>query len=866
MALPGRASLGEEGSESAPMSSAPPSSPTTSVPGPSEFHCRVHFPPIDSSAIRSIWIKGWVISAEARPICRIRAVAGDKVWPGQYGIPRPDVAATFPEIKEAALSGFSIDVPILEPSFRLQLDAKYRTGGWHPFYRRNIKAKHRGKFRRFFRGAAEPTQIWHYPTLRDHLFWIDEPRDWNLLPRRFRLSGWCFSRTGEVIQAIRARVGRRQYWGNYGVLRADVAAAHDEMSGAFKSGFDIDLEAPRGRAKLALEVQHSDGLWQEVFSRKISAPLINRRRFEDRQLWRIGDYVTWIKLYDTLRLADRRKIRTQICAFSQRPLISVIMPVHNPAAHHLRKAIESVRAQLYPDWELCIADDGSTQKHVRGILARYAKLDRRIKIHFRERTGGIVAASNDALALTCGDFVALLDHDDELASTALYFVAFETNQVADLQLLYTDEDKLTLQGRRTNPHFKPDWNEELFLGQNFFCHLGVFRSALIKSFGFREGFDGSQDYDLVLRCIEKVEPHQIRHIPRILYHWRMSAGSVADVAGAKPYAKEAARRAIADHLGRRGINGHVEPCRENDEYHRVVYTLPAEPPLVSIIIPTRDRADLLERCLASIRKRADYPRIEIIVIDNGSVEKETRALFRTLERENNARILRDDQPFNFSRLNNLAANEARGEILAFLNNDIEAKEGGWLREMVSHAVQTKVGAVGARLWYPDGTLQHGGVILGLGGGGVAADAHKGFPTENQDYFARAILAQDLSAVTAACMLVKRTAFVETGGFDEQNLPVAFNDVDFCIRLAKRGFRIVYTPYAELYHGESSSRGWDDTLAKNRRFEAERKYMLDTWGDELQRDPAYNPNLSLNGAGFRLAFPPRTTKPWQSVAA
>ena len=449
--------------------------------------------------------------------------------------------------------------------------------------------------------------------------WFDEPLDWGKLPRRFRVSGWCFCRDNTPIKAIRVRIGAREFPGSYGVFRADVAQVHQENAATFKSGFEIIAEAPRGRAILVVEVQQADATWTEIFAKKIRAPLINLRPIADAQLWEIGDYATWIKRYDALRASNRSEIRAHIERFGATPLISIVMPVYNPSPAHLRAAIESVRAQLYPHWELCVMNDASPAKHVNRILARYEKCDPRIKVGRRAENGGIAAASNEALALTTGDFVALLDDDDLLASTALYFIACEINTHPDAQLIYSDEDKLDTTGHRGNAHFKPDWNWPLFLAQNFFSHLGVFKTELIKRVGFRSGFEGSQDYDLVMRCAEQIEPGQIRHIPRVLYHWRMSEKSAALNFNAKPHARAAAIKAVEEHLARRKIAAEVTSSGDED-FRRIRYRLPDEKPAVSIVIPTRDLFVRLQPCVESLLGQTAYPNFEIVLVDNGSQE------------------------------------------------------------------------------------------------------------------------------------------------------------------------------------------------------------------------------------------------------
>ena len=559
-------------------------------------------------------------------------------------------------------------------------------------------------------------------------------------------------------------------------------------------------------------------------------------------------YHDWLQRYGRIHAAVLRRALTQL---REQPLISVIVPVYNPQLPFLEKAIDSVRGQIYEHWELCLADDASTNEQVRPWLENVAKLDRRIKVIFRPNNGHIAACSNSALSLATGQWCALLDQDDVLTSDALARVVLETGEFPQAGLIYSDEDKIDPAGNRSTPYFKPDWNPELFLAQNFVNHLGVYRTDLMREVGgFHEGFDGSQDYDLVLRCLERLQPEQIRHIPRVLYHWRMARGSVAAVADAKPYATVAARRAIAEHLDRRGIEAQVEPCPENSEAHRVRYSLGDLRPKVSIIIPMRDRVALLQKCLASIREHTDYAPVEFVIVDNGSNERETHEYLRTIE----AQVVHDQGDFNFSRLTNAGAAAAGGEVLLFLNNDIEAVESDWLREMVSYAVRPQVGAVGARLWYPNDTLQHAGVILGLGG--VAGHAFTNQRRGRGGYFSRALLQQNVSAVTGACLAVRKELFQSLGGMNQIDLPVSFNDIDFCLRLVAAGFRNVWTPYANLIHHESASRGHQPTRTEQEQFVREATYMQVKWGAELLHDPYYNSNLSLNLPGFELATPPR----------
>ncbi|MBS4095582.1 MAG: glycosyltransferase [Sulfuricella sp.] len=541
--------------------------------------------------------------------------------------------------------------------------------------------------------------------------------------------------------------------------------------------------------------------------------------------------------------------------WSVRPRISVVMPVYDAPEQWLRRAIESVLAQSWAHWELCIADDCSPSPHVRTVLEEYRNRDARIKVVYRATNGHISAASNSALALAEGEYVALLDHDDELEPDALLWVAAEINQYPDAALIYSDEDKVDEQGEFSDPYFKPDWNPDLLLSQNYICHLAVYRHSLVQEVGgFREAFEGSQDYDLALRCVERIESRQIRHIPHALYHWRAIPGSTAqaEAGEAKPYAVTAGQRALEEHFQRLGVAAAVSESPEAPGNYRVRYALPEQKPLVSIIIPTRNGVELLRQCVESIRAKTSYAPYEILIVDNGSDDPAALAYFRELEERSAARVLRDDGPFNYPAINNRAVAAASGSVVALLNNDIEVITPDWLEEMVSHALRPEIGAVGARLWYPDDTLQHGGVILV---GGVAGHAHKYLPRGSMGYSRRAVLIQDFSAVTAACLVVRKSVYEEIGGLDEV-LAVAFNDVDFCLRLQAKGYRNLWTPYAELYHHESATRGFEDTPEKRARFAREVSRMKLMWGRLLVNDPAYNPNLTLDREDFSLAVPPR----------
>lgn len=578
------------------------------------------------------------------------------------------------------------------------------------------------------------------------------------------------------------------------------------------------------------------------------------RTFRDHENRNSLSYSTWIKSNE-LNSADADHARAQLAKLPQQPLISIIMPTYNSNLTWLNEAIESIRLQPYDNWELCIADDASPNKNIAPFLSEWSKRDARIKYVIREKNGHISEASNSAINLATGEWLALFDHDDLFHPFAFYWVVRAINQHKNAQLIYSDEDKIDEFGNRHDPYFKPHWNYDLFLSQNCFSHLGLIKKDLALAIGgFRKGLEGSQDHDLILRAIEKINEEQIVHIPKVLYHWRVHAESTAKSSDSKPYAAVAGERAISEHLQRKGRDAQVS----HEGYgYRVKYALPNSLPLVSLIIPTRNGLSLLRQCIDSIIEKTIYSNYEIIIVDNGSDDPATLSYLKQLKTKTNFKVLRDDRPFNYSQLNNLAAKEARGDILGLINNDIEVIEPDWLGEMVSHAIRPEVGAVGAKLLFPNNTLQHGGVVLGVGG--VANHAHLHMPRHHHGYFARMSVIQQFSAVTAACLLVRKLVYEEAGGLDEVNLTVAFNDVDFCIRLKKLGYNNIWTPYAELYHHESATRGQDIAPEKRARFVSEVNYMMDTWGKDFADDPAYNPNLNLDFPDFALSTKMRLDK-------
>lgn len=574
-------------------------------------------------------------------------------------------------------------------------------------------------------------------------------------------------------------------------------------------------------------------------------------------------YARWIAVNEP-RAEDHAAMRKRIEAFEEPPTFSVVMPVYNTPPHWLDKALSSVRAQLWPHWELCVADDASPSAETRAVLERHAAEDQRIRVVYRKKNGHISVASNSALEIARGDFVVLLDHDDELPVHALYIMAEYVRANPRASLLFSDEDKIDEDGKRFDPYFKPDWNPELFTSQNFVSHLGVYRRSLVEQVGgFRVGFEGSQDYDLALRVSEKLTAAQIVHVPHVLYHWRAIPGSTALHVDEKNYAVERARKALTEHVARRGVTATVEPAWDHAQYSRIRYAVPDKAPSVSIIVCTRDRVELLRTAVESILDRTTYEPYEIVVVDNQSSEPATLAYFQELAQQPRVRVTKYDEPFNFAAMNNFAAQQCSSDIYVLLNNDVEVITPDWLTELVSHAARPEIGCVGAMMYYPDDRIQHAGVILGING--VAGHVHRMLNRGTKGSFSRAALVQNLSAVTAACVAVRREVYWKVGGLDA-DLAVAFNDVDFCIRVRDSGYRNVWTPYAELYHYESASRGQDIAPERKARFDREVAFMQARWGKALIEDPAYNPNLRLDDEYFGLASKSRAWKPWLDATA
>jgi O-antigen biosynthesis protein len=560
-------------------------------------------------------------------------------------------------------------------------------------------------------------------------------------------------------------------------------------------------------------------------------------------------YAEWIALNEPAN-SSYAGLKVSALTWHTQPLVSIIMPTYNSPLNFLAQAIDSVQAQVYPHWQLCIADDASSDKRVQAFLEDAAAKDSRISVVLRAQNGHISESSNSALAIAKGEWVALLDHDDLLHPLALYELVKCLQQQPEANIMFSDEDKVDEQGARFGPYFKTDYNPELMWAQNMISHLGCYRKSVLDEVGgFRKGFEGSQDYDLALRVIQRSSASQIVHIPKVLYHWRAISGSTALAPSEKPYAEIASRKALQEHLAALQVPAWVGASPEVASMNRVRPQLIEPAPLVSILIPTKDRIDLLRQCIESIQTKSSYQHFEILVINNNSEQAESFDYFAQLKTLG-VKVLDYPKPFNFSAINNFAAQHAAGEYLCLMNNDIEIQTPDWMEEMLSFAQLAKAGAVGARLWYPgSGGLQHGGVIVGMGG--VAGHAYVGLAKSEKGYFGRPVLHHRCSAVTAACLMIKKSTYFAVNGMDE-GLAVAFNDVDFCLRLGQAGFHCVYTPHAEMTHHESASRGDDLSDANRERFMGEEAFMKSRWGQQLLADPCYSPNLSLDHSDFRMA--------------
>lgn len=571
------------------------------------------------------------------------------------------------------------------------------------------------------------------------------------------------------------------------------------------------------------------------------------------------EYSSYIRQFDTLHQRDIDAIKRHVAVLENKPLISIVFPVRDESVEDLKLSIRSILSQVYECWQLCVAVDAKASEMVVSYLKSLSLSEPRISLHFEDFDGRQSAVLNGALENVVGEFSIIVYPGNSISMHSLYFIALEINLSVRTNVIYSDSDEINEQGVRINPDFKSDWNPDLFLSQDMISGAVAYRTGLLRAIGgARTEFEGAHDYDLTLRCVANCEPDQIVHIARVLHHRRGQKNACPVEVGAKISADPVRMRALLSHLkDRRGI----EVCQGKLEgTFRVKYPLPESLPMVSLIIPTRDGGELLRKCVDSVLNSTDYRNIEIIIVDNQSTAEDTISYLRSLETIPGVRVLRYDFPFNYSAINNFAVGYATGEILCFLNDDVEASHPDWLSEMVSHALRPEIGVVGAKLLYADNFVQHAGVVIGIGG--FAGHAHKLYPATHPGRSGRALLTQSLSAVTGACLAMRSEIFREIGGFDEENLPVAFNDVDLCLRVGERGYRILWTPHAVLYHYESYSRGDDQASAEKRaRFNREKNFMVERWNVSNYVDPYYNPNLTLDREDFSISNFPRIENAW-----
>lgn len=563
-------------------------------------------------------------------------------------------------------------------------------------------------------------------------------------------------------------------------------------------------------------------------------------RFEPEEIPYGPWYEAYIPTEEELRRQEKKK-------FAYSPKISIVVPAYKTPEKFLRQMLESVLRQTYVNWELCIANGSPEDEDMARVLAEYREKDSRIHSRNLEKNLGIAENTNEAFAMAAGDFIGLLDHDDLLAPNALFEIV-KLLQDRQTDVVYTDEDKVTTElDEHFQPHLKPDFNLDLLRSNNYICHFFVVKTEIVKQVGgFRREFDGAQDYDFVFRCVEAAK--QVGHVPEILYHWRTHKASTADNPASKMYAFEAGKRAIEAHLARMNVKGTVSHTKDYG-FYRVKYPVQKEDK-ISILIPNKDEKESLKACLSSIWEKSTYSNYEIIIIENNSVTEEIFDYYRELEEKyQNLRVVVWEKEFNYSAINNFGAAYATGDYLLFLNNDVTVITEDWMEEMLGVCQRKEVGAVGVKLYYPDNTIQHAGCVVGLGG--IAGHLFTDMPAERTGYLHKASLLQDLSAVTAACMMMKKEVFLEAGGFTEK-LAVAFNDVDLCLKVRSKGWLIVYDPYAQLYHMESKTRGAEDDKKKVRRFQTEIEYMRGHWLKILKEgDPYYNKNLSLTKWNYSL---------------
>lgn len=717
--------------------------------------------------------------------------------------------------------------------------------------------------------GTEETEVFHanrkqFEKLVHHL-------DSNLEMERFEenqfiLTGWSAAGEETACKVIvdGTEVSTEVHW----KYRKDVVDVIPELSSDAKCGFEIYVP-DKGGSKLTLKLsadgrestyvaaldkirhgengQDTANIFQKTLRywknyglkntiKKVCQKLSGQRDY--------GNYEDFLKKYG---VKEEELARQRQEVFENGPCFSIAVPLYQTKEKYLREMIESVQAQTYTNWELCLADGSGREHSLQPVVGEYIAKDKRIKYCLLDSNEGIAGNTNEALKMADGDFVVLTDHDDLLSPEALYQCAKAVQKEPQTDVIYSDEDKVDMSGKKFfEPHFKSDYNIDLLCTMNYICHLFVVRKDVMERAGvFESCYDGAQDHDFILRCTEKAE--HIVHIPKVLYHWRCHAQSTSENPESKLYAFENGCKAVKAHYDRTGIPAEVEQGPFYGMYR--THYLWKEQPLVSILIPNKDHAADLKKCMDSIEEKSTYRNFEFIIVENNSTEEETFSYYKEIEKRDDVRVLYYKEDFNYSRINNFGAKEANGEYFLLLNNDTEMIEPDSIKEMLDVCMRPDVGIVGAKLIFEDNTIQHAGVIIGFGG--IAGHAFIGQDRDDNGYFSRIISVQDLSAVTAACLMVRRSVFDEVEGLNEE-FKVAFNDIDFCLKVRKAGYLVVYNPYAQFYHYESKSRGQENSADKVARFQQEIGLFGERWGELLENgDPYYNPNLTLDKADFSL---------------
>ena len=684
-----------------------------------------------------------------------------------------------------------------------------------------------------------------------------------------RLRGWAIAKSPVTIriydenkEQLAADIQRTD--------RVDVDQLYDEIEHPEKTGFFTEVTGVSGKCLYVVFYAGDRKTVKVVPLRKLDvlAKKVDKYAKKGIRYWKsqggaalAGKVVSKIRTVSTREIPYQKWITRHLpgkaelekqrrTKFSYSPKISIVVPLYKTPEKYLRRLVESIQQQTYTNWELCLSDGSGDNSPIAGILKEISAKDKRIKIISHDCALQISENTNSAIEAATGDFIAFADHDDELTPHALFECVKAINEKPETLVIYSDEDKMSMDGHKFfQPHFKPDYNPDLLCTVNYICHLFVVSRKVTDKVGMlRKEFDGAQDYDFVFRCVEAVKDEEICHVPKILYHWRCHEDSTAENPESKTYAFDAGRRAVQEHYNRIGVNAEVLDGEFLGLY-RTKFVRDYDP-LISIIIPNKDHIDDLDLCITSIEEKSTWKNYEILVVENNSEQKDTFVYYEELQRRyNNVRILTWKKEFNYSAINNFGVRHAKGDYLLFLNNDVKIIDPDWLTEMLGICQRREVGAVGAKLIYPDNTIQHAGCVVGMGG--IAGNMFVNMPAERTGYLHKASILQDMSCVTAACMMMKKPVFQEAGGFTEE-LAVAFNDVDLCLKVRSHGHLIVYDPYVKLYHYESKSRGAEDSEEKVRRFQTEIEYMRCHWLDILKKgDPYYNKNLSLTKWNYSL---------------